>query len=386
MFHELKISNFNTVGGEGYDFGGSDYVQIDYGVLIGATESDGVYSGSIACTLYNLGDIFSGNGTTAYGALFDLGTYSKIYNEATGSITGMYRGLGVFGDNSSTVNVGHIATSGDTGAYFSGSSNNLSNFGDIYGHSAGVSTSTVTIGDTIYNAGQISSDLIGVAIGALNPGLTTSITNTATGHISGGEAAIATSGFGAIALDNLGTIDGGVNCLVAGAADTITNHGTINGIVRLFSGNDVFNGRGGTSGDIFCGGGNDLVTAGIGDVRIHVGSGHSTLTGGPGHDQFVFDSALGSGVVRITNYRPHLDKIALSATDLAGIGPIGHTLAAIEFHLGVHAATHQQRIIYNPASGFLYYDPDGSGHLPQIHFATLSHHPALSLIDFVVEA
>src|SRR5262249_7846117 len=117
---------------------------------------------------------------------------------------------------------------------------------------------------------------------------------------------------------------------------------------------------------------------------IKLGGGSSTLTGGPGHDRFFFDSALAGQVDKITNFKHGLDKIVLSVSDFAGVGPVGGTLAAADFRVGQHAATTSQYIIYNPANGFVFYDPhDGS---PQDHFATISPHLALTHSDFLVAA
>jgi hypothetical protein len=48
--------------------------------------------------------------------------------------------------------------------------------------------------------------------------------------------------------------------------------------------------------------------------------------------------------------------------------------------------TPSQHVIYNPGTGFLYYDPDGSGPSPEVHFATLTPHLALTHSYFVIEA
>ena len=102
--------------------------------------------------------------------------------------------------------------------------------------------------------------------------------------------------------------------------------------------------------------------------------------------RFIFDSALAGQVEKITNFKPGLDKIALSKADFAGIGLVGHPLSAADFHFGGHAATHLQHIIYNANNGFLYYDPDGNGAKLETHFATISPHLALTSMDFLVEA
>jgi len=189
-----------------------------------------------------------------------------------------------------------------------------------------------------------------------------------------------------MSFTNAGKVIGGVDCSTSTQDELIVNHGKILGSVVLGHGNDVFNGTGGTSGDIFGGSGHDIIVAGKGGVQMHVGVGNNTLTGGPGADHFIFDSGLGGQVERITNFKRGADKIVLSAADFAGIGPIGHKLAAADFHVGAGAHTPSQHIIYNANNGFLYYDPDGKGPAAQVHFATLAAHLSLSHADFLVEA
>jgi Ca2+-binding RTX toxin-like protein len=165
----------------------------------------------------------------------------------------------------------------------------------------------------------------------------------------------------------------------AGEHDVITNHGKINGKVYLHSGNDIFNGKGGTSLAIFCGSGDDHVTAGKGSVDIHVGSGNNTLTGGPGHDHFVFDHKLAGQIDKITNFNVGADKIVLSEKDFAGLGPHG-TLSAAHFHLGAPGNGHAQ-IDYFKSTGVLEYCPDGNGG-PAHVFATLTNHASIGAGDF----
>jgi Ca2+-binding RTX toxin-like protein len=166
------------------------------------------------------------------------------------------------------------------------------------------------------------------------------------------------------------------------------NHGIIDGVVHLGGGDDVFNGTGGRSGPIFGEGGNDRLISGNRKDQLDGGEGNDKLTGGRGADQFAFDTALNSvtNVDRITDFTPAVDKIVLSPSDFAGIGKIGGALVARDFHVGGHAAIHAQHIIYNANTGFLFYDPDGSGSTPQIHFATIGAHLPLHHTDFLVIA
>jgi Ca2+-binding RTX toxin-like protein len=258
-------------------------------------------------------------------------------------------------------------------------------------------------GTDITNSGAITGQ---VAVNVDTEfGQRTLIVNEAKGLIDGGTDAVETETAGAIKLINHGTIIGNIDCTVPGANDVIINRGTIFGSIDcavpgandviinhgnidreifLNGGNGVFNGKGGTSGEIFCGTGNHKVTAGNGNNVIDVGTGNNTLTAGPGPgiDQFIFDSAIGGHVDLLKHFA---GDIVLSKTNFPGIGSLYRPLAVADFHIGTYATTPSQHIIYNPHNGFLFYDPDGNGPLPQIHFATISgNHP--DHYNFLVEA
>jgi Ca2+-binding RTX toxin-like protein len=331
-------------------------------------------------TLFNYGRISADAGDGVY----FIGDNGKIVNQLGAHITGYYNGIFAYGGNNvRIVNFGKISsfTEGvNLGKFLSNAE--LINHGSIYGHAAGVDVYNRFGESIIANFATITSDQVGMTVES-NIGLTTLITNGAKGIIKGVTDAIETENAGAIKLVNHGTIIGKIDCTVAGANDVIINHGKIEGIVEL-GGNDLFNGRGGTSRAIFAEGGNDRIIAGRGNVAIHAGTGSDMLTAGPGHDKFFFDDALAGQVETITNFKHGIDKIVLLAPDFAGVEAVGGTLAAADFHIGAHAATVSQYIIYNVHTGFLFYDPhDGS---PQTHFATLSPHLTLTHSDFFVAA
>ena len=288
-------------------------------------------------------------------------------------------------------NLGSMAGLVD-GVVFSGNSRNaqLINYGSIYGHLIGVDALSFHEGGIIANFGAIRSDKVGVHV-YTQPGLTPLITNAAGGIIVGPTDAIRTESYGAISLNNHGTLIGDIDCTVPGANDVVINHGKILGTVSLGSGDDVFNGKGGKSGAVFGGDGNDRLVGSSHSDLLHGGDGNDTLTGGPGADKFFFDTALNAltNVDTITDFKPAQgDKIVLSETYFAGLGPLGK-LHAAHFHVNTAGPGASPQIVYTQSNGFLYYD--ANGHLPggMTHFATLASLPVLhnsDYPDFIVEA
>ena len=125
----------------------------------------------------------------------------------------------------------------------------------------------------------------------------------------------------------------------------------------------------------------------IGDGAANIlagGRGNDTLTGAGGADVFRFDTALDGAinVDAITDFNAVDDTIQLDDAVFAALG-LG-TLSASAFATGASATTAAQRIIYNAATGSLFYDPDGSGAAAQTLFATVQNNAILSNADFIV--
>jgi len=66
-----------------------------------------------------------------------------------------------------------------------------------------------------------------------------------------------------------------------------------------------------------------------------------------------------------------------------GIGATG-TLAASAFRAGTAAGDSNDRIVYDTASGRLWFDADGSGAGAAVLFATLTAGTSLTAGDFVI--
>jgi Ca2+-binding RTX toxin-like protein len=146
-------------------------------------------------------------------------------------------------------------------------------------------------------------------------------------------------------------------------------------------GSDTLNG--GKGSDTLNGGkGSDLMNGGENNDELYGGSGKDTLTGSGGSDEFVFNTALSAttNVDRIEDFAGN-DLIVLDNAVFTGIGA---TLGAGEFRLGASAADANDRIIYNGATGALFFDADGAGGAAQVRFAVLDPGLALSNADFLL--
>jgi len=102
------------------------------------------------------------------------------------------------------------------------------------------------------------------------------------------------------------------------------------------------------------------------------GLGNDSLIGGWGDDNFIFNTALGdTNIDTIQGYNATNDTILLDDAVFAALGP-PIALAAGFFTTGPAATDTNDRIIYNAATGALFYDADGLGGVAAVQFATLT--------------
>jgi serralysin len=132
------------------------------------------------------------------------------------------------------------------------------------------------------------------------------------------------------------------------------------------------------------GGGNDRVIGDAGNETVDGGTGIDRLYGGAGQDNFRFDTALSASTNwdYIADYAVADDTIQLSQSVFSAIAAGG--LAASAFRLGTSAADSSDRIVYDQAHGFIYYDADGNGGGQQVLFARVAAGTALTNADFSV--
>lgn len=133
--------------------------------------------------------------------------------------------------------------------------------------------------------------------------------------------------------------------------------------------------------------GADTIDGGEGDDVLYGGAGNDVLTGGAGDDAFFFNSAPNgrANVDTITDFESGSDMIHLENSVFKKLGAAG-ALNANMFVVGTAALDANDYIIYDDASGKLYYDADGSGRGAAVQIALVgtAEHPELSAADFAV--
>ena len=172
------------------------------------------------------------------------------------------------------------------------------------------------------------------------------------------------------------------NVRLIGTAASATGNSlanTMNGNARA----NTLNGAGG-SDFISGGGGNDTLIGSTGNDTLAGGGGEDRMTGGTGRDVFVFNTGFNPND-RIVDFSVADDTIRLNDSVFADIGPEGLPLDASRFDIiGQTTIDANTRIVYDPATGALSYDADGSGAGAAVQFATLSTVLALTSGNFVV--
>jgi len=132
-------------------------------------------------------------------------------------------------------------------------------------------------------------------------------------------------------------------------------------------------------------GGNDTIQGNSGDDRLSGGAGHDKLSSGTGDDIFVFRSFNAADSDRVRDFQHthdqfELDQAVFKAIDTGRLT----TIFPAQFHIGASADSSSERIIYNAATGNVYYDDDGDGAHGQHLIATLDPHTKLTYDDFSI--
>jgi Ca2+-binding RTX toxin-like protein len=151
----------------------------------------------------------------------------------------------------------------------------------------------------------------------------------------------------------------------------------------LLTGGPAIDGTGNDLNNVITGNNSANVLSGLdGNDALSGRGGIDFLTGGAGDDTFTFNTALGEGNVdTITDFEAGADSRLLDDAVFAGLS-LG-TLSADAFNNG-GAVDADDRIIYDTATGNLFFDADGSGAQQATQFATLSNQAPVSNTDFIV--
>jgi len=177
------------------------------------------------------------------------------------------------------------------------------------------------------------------------------------------------------------------------AADTFRSAASVKALAAtttnlVLTGSAAINGTGNALANTITGNSAANLLNGVaGADQLIGGAGNDTLTCGLGADIFRFNAALSSTTNRdtITDFNPAQgDRIQLENAIFSALTRTG-TLAATAFRSGSSFTSSAQRILYNPSTGNLSYDSNGSaaGGISAL-IATLTTRPAVTSSTFVV--
>ena len=139
-----------------------------------------------------------------------------------------------------------------------------------------------------------------------------------------------------------------------------------------------------THGDdlIFGRGGDDTIHGRGGDDVIKSGKGRDWVSGGDGDDIFVFSRDFHNHPDEIRDFTPGNDTLELPGWIFRKLGDDG--LTENEFHVGAAAQDLDDRLIYDPTTGDLFYDANGSAPGGVSRIARLDARLDLSVSDFLI--
>ncbi len=153
---------------------------------------------------------------------------------------------------------------------------------------------------------------------------------------------------------------------------------------NLLTGNDGSNILNGAVGnDVLVGGlGEDVLIGGTGNDVLQGGLGKDSLSGGIGRDVFFFNMEINSLPDSIADFKVIDDTIKLDKQIFTHLS--SGVLEASQFVKGSTALDSNDYIIYNPSTGAVTYDADGSGVGFGVQIALLGIKLGITAADFVV--
>jgi Ca2+-binding RTX toxin-like protein len=253
------------------------------------------------------------------------------------------------------------------------------------------------VADVLSDAGGTDTVYVRDRDWTLGAGFENLVVNTDFGEFAttgiGNELANVMEGTWHIRLEGLGGNDlmlGAArhDTLLGGDGDDTIDGGGGNDSIQGGAGNDVlretqFTRFNGAMDNSF---GNDTMDGGSGNDTLIGGTESDTLTGGAGADIFAFDQAPEeTSADSITDFLSGTDRLQLDAAVFQGLGSSGSFASGdARFRTGTSAQDADDRVIYDAATGRLWYDADGNGAGAQQLFATLQAGAALAATDITV--
>ena len=349
----------------------------------GSNFNDSIVGGNAANAALEFFRGMGGNDTIDGGAGFDRVDYVDSMQGVRVTLGGTGSGTAI--DGTPILN-GQITYAGTAGATIG--TDTLRNIESVRGSDFTdvIAGSSIATEETF--EGRAGNDIINGISGIDRVSYHTSIAGVTVALGLAGADGSASDGWGG--TDRLRDIDN-----VLGSrdfADRLTGNELANRLDGQ-GGNDLLSGGlgidtliGGNGNDVLGGGGAvDVLSGGAGNDLLNGGDGSDLLTGGTGLDAFRFSAVLNgsTNVDRISDYAVADDTLQLDDAYFAGIGALG-TLAAGALALGTHALDTTDRIVYDSATGRIYFDADGSGAGAQVLFASVTAGTALTASDFAI--
>jgi Ca2+-binding RTX toxin-like protein len=214
--------------------------------------------------------------------------------------------------------------------------------------------------------------------------------NSGRNSIDGGEGADRMNGGGGddeYLVDNAGDIisertDAGYDIVYSSVSHVLSAN--VEYLSLGYSGFASVNGTGNALANFIGGGdGSNILNGGAGSDTLSGRRGADTLIGGTGVDAFNFTGAFDGTADTITDFDAAQEIIRLYGLVFGAAGPMG-VLAENGFHAGKAAHDADDRVIYDAATGKIFYDADGNGEGAAILFAKVTAETELTHVNFVI--
>lgn len=367
--YEVSLVNTGTIIGQtgrGVNIatesgGGSSSIQ-NSGTIIGAVfglDLDSVQGAAGAASVMNSGLISGAEAIDSRVVLELVNTGQIISTDVDGDFVAI-------GDSSQAANivnlgeiVGHVMLGGGDDR-FDGRGGTIS--GEIHGE-AGADVLIAGDHDTRLYGGTENDSLFG---GSANDRLDGGAGNDRMEGKGGNDIYIIASQFDSVVEE----LDGGTDRVISYISHTLDENVEV---LELVSGN--INGTGNA--------GDNIIIGTSGNNILNGGAGRDELRGEAGADTFVFNTALSEdNVDLLSDFNSADDKIQLDQDVFTNLS-LGF-ISSSELAIGSQAWTADQRIVYDPTTGALMYDRDGSGAADAVQFAQLEAGTNVIIWDFEV--